>query len=49
MPHRPVDGQAVPRVQRVRPGLMGVDAGNGFAYPAIALALDALPAMARGR
>ncbi|HUF86380.1 MAG TPA: Ldh family oxidoreductase [Thermohalobaculum sp.] len=44
-----VDGHAVPRAEPVRPGLLAVDAGHGFAYPAIALAIDALPAMARAQ
>lgn len=42
-----VDGHAVPEAQAVRPGLLAVDAGFGFAYPAIALAMEALPGMAR--
>jgi (2R)-3-sulfolactate dehydrogenase (NADP+) len=42
-----VDGHAVAVAERVRPGLLAVDAANGFAYPAIALAMEALPGMAR--
>lgn len=42
-----VDGFATPRLATVRPGLMRVDAGLGFAYPAIALAFDPLVAMTR--
>jgi (2R)-3-sulfolactate dehydrogenase (NADP+) len=42
-----VDGQAVATARRVRPGLLAVDAAGGFAYPALALALAELPAMAR--
>ena len=42
-----VDGHAVATVERTRPGVLTVDAANGFAYPALALALAALPEMAR--
>jgi len=42
-----VDGHAVPTAERTRPGVLTVDAANGFAYPALALAMDALPEMAR--
>ena len=44
-----VVGDAVPRVERPRPGLLAVDAAHGFAYPALDLALDALPEMARAQ
>ncbi len=30
-----IDGHAVPRARRLTPALVAVDAGNGFAYPAI--------------
>lgn len=42
-----VDGFATPSAKRTRPGVAVIDANNGFAYPAIALALDLLPEMAR--
>jgi len=42
-----VDGQAVSTAERVRPGLVAIDAAHGFAYPALALATEVLPAMAR--
>ena len=42
-----VDGFATPSAVQTRPGALMVDAANGFAYPALALAMDALPAMAR--
>src|SRR5262245_19722905 len=42
-----VDGFAVPTTEQVRPGLLAVDAANGFAYPAIAATEAKLPAMAR--
>jgi (2R)-3-sulfolactate dehydrogenase (NADP+) len=42
-----VDGFAVPRLQQVAPAAIRVDAGLGFAYPAIGLALDALIPLAR--
>jgi (2R)-3-sulfolactate dehydrogenase (NADP+) len=40
-------GTAVPRSERPRPGILAVDAGFGFAYPAIDLALAELPPIAR--
>jgi (2R)-3-sulfolactate dehydrogenase (NADP+) len=42
-----VDGFAVPKVERPRPGAAAIDAAHGFAYPAIDAALAVLPAMAR--
>jgi (2R)-3-sulfolactate dehydrogenase (NADP+) len=42
-----VDGFATPSAERVRPGLLAVDAAHGFAYPAIELAEAQLPDMAR--
>jgi (2R)-3-sulfolactate dehydrogenase (NADP+) len=42
-----VDGHAVPTLQRVGPAALRVDAQHGFAYPAIELALQELPALAR--
>jgi (2R)-3-sulfolactate dehydrogenase (NADP+) len=42
-----VDGFATPSAKRTRPGVAVIDANNGFAYPAIDLALDLLPEMAR--
>jgi (2R)-3-sulfolactate dehydrogenase (NADP+) len=42
-----IDGHAVPRTFRVGPSVLGVDAGNGFAYPAIELALPQVEAIAR--
>ena len=42
-----VDGHAVATAERTRPGVLTVDAAHGFAYPALALALAALPEMAR--
>lgn len=42
-----IDGHAVPQAERVRPGLIAIDAANGFAYPALALAMATLPGMAR--
>jgi len=40
-----VDGFAVPGVKTPRPGVAVIDANNGFAYPAINLALSMLPQM----
>jgi (2R)-3-sulfolactate dehydrogenase (NADP+) len=42
-----VDGRAVPQSSRPRPAVLAVDAAQGFAYPAIDLAIDELPAIAR--
>lgn len=41
-----VDGHAVPTAQRTRPGAVHIDAGHGFAYPALDLAVEELAAMA---
>ena len=43
---RKVDGFAVPAATRLRPGTALVDAANGFAFPALALAERLLPEMA---
>jgi len=40
-------GDAKPIVSRPRPGVLVLDAADGFAYPAIDLALKKLPAIAR--
>jgi (2R)-3-sulfolactate dehydrogenase (NADP+) len=40
-------GDAKPSAARPRPGVLAVDARDGFAYPAIDLALKKLPAIAR--
>jgi len=42
-----VDGHAVPAAKQVRPGALAIDAGCGFAFPAVELALSRLPEMAR--
>ena len=42
-----VDGHAIPTATQTRPGTLAVDAAGGFAYPALDLALDALPEMAQ--
>jgi (2R)-3-sulfolactate dehydrogenase (NADP+) len=42
-----VDGFATPSLTRPRPGLIAIDASNGFAYPAIEAAEAALPGEAR--
>lgn len=38
-----VRGEAVPVVTRPRPGALMVDAGHGFAFPALDMAVEALP------
>ncbi|MDP3896883.1 MAG: Ldh family oxidoreductase [Mesorhizobium sp.] len=43
---RKVDGHAVPRAVRTRPAALHVDAGHGFAYPALDLAVLELGRMA---
>ncbi|MBV9395824.1 MAG: Ldh family oxidoreductase [Methylobacteriaceae bacterium] len=42
-----IDGSAVPRVTQPRPGVLAIDAGCGFAYPAIDAAIERLPALAQ--
>jgi (2R)-3-sulfolactate dehydrogenase (NADP+) len=44
-----VDGKAVPAARRTAPGVLAVDAADGFAYPAIDLAIGELPAIARAQ
>lgn len=41
-----VDGRARPASVHTRPGVMAIDAADGFAYPAIDLAVAELPALA---
>ena len=41
-----VDGYAVPRADRTAPSVLRVDASNGFAYPAINLAIERLAPIA---
>jgi (2R)-3-sulfolactate dehydrogenase (NADP+) len=41
-----IDGKAVPGLIRTRAGSIQIDARGGFAYPALDLAIDALPAVA---
>jgi len=42
-----VNGKAVPTASHPRPGIVAIDAARGFAYPAIDLAMELLPALAR--
>ena len=42
-----IDGRAVPTASRVRAATLAVDVANGFAYPAVDLALKELPAIVR--
>lgn len=44
-----VDGYAEPMAEKLRPGTLAIDAAHGFAYPAMAMALDLLPEMARAQ
>ena len=46
---RKIDGLALPIVTRPRPGLVAVDAGHGFAFPAIEAAEPALRDAARSQ
>ncbi|NLR99265.1 Ldh family oxidoreductase [Rhizobium sp. P38BS-XIX] len=41
------DGFAMPRMSRPFPAVLRIDAGNGYAYPALDLAVSALPEIAR--
>ncbi len=42
-----VDGKVRPLASTPRPAVLAIDAGHGYAYPAIDLAIETLPAMAR--
>lgn len=42
-----IDGQAVPKATRPKPGVLAIDAAHGFAYPAIDLAIVELPELVR--
>lgn len=42
-----VEGHAVPQAERVRSAVLRIDAGHGFAFPALDLAIDRLPEVAR--
>ncbi|MDN5926807.1 MAG: Ldh family oxidoreductase [Hyphomicrobiales bacterium] len=44
-----VDGFATPKGTPTRPGALAVDAANGFAYPALDLAIDWLPGAAQSQ
>ena len=44
-----VDGNAEPIVSHTKPGVLSVDASNGFAYPAIKMLTDMLPKIAHSQ
>lgn len=44
-----IDGKAVPVASQPKPGVLAIDAADGFAYPAIDLAIAELPAIARAQ
>ena len=44
-----VDGNAEPLVYQNKPGVLSVDASNGFAYPAIKMLTDMLPKIAHSQ
>jgi (2R)-3-sulfolactate dehydrogenase (NADP+) len=44
-----VDGHAVPALTRPKPGAVRIDAGCGFAYPSLDIAVAELPAVARAQ
>lgn len=44
-----IDGRAVPVATRPRPGVLAIDACDGFSYSAIDLAIAELPAVARAQ
>ncbi|HEV2509788.1 Ldh family oxidoreductase [Bosea sp. (in: a-proteobacteria)] len=44
-----IDGQAIPIARKPKPGVLAIDAGHGFAYPAIDLAVSELPEIARAQ
>jgi (2R)-3-sulfolactate dehydrogenase (NADP+) len=44
-----IDGKAVPSFTRTAPGVLSIDAAQGYSYPAIDLAIAELPAIARAQ
>jgi (2R)-3-sulfolactate dehydrogenase (NADP+) len=44
-----IKGHAVPVMRQTAPSVLSIDAGEGFAYPAIDKALERLPALARAQ
>ena len=44
-----IDGFATPQVTRPKPAVVAVDAGHGFAFPALDAAIAALPEVARAQ
>ncbi len=40
-----VDGSTTPEAERTAPGVLAIDAGHGFAYPALDMAVEQLPAL----
>ncbi|WP_077119959.1 Ldh family oxidoreductase [Agrobacterium rosae] len=42
-----INGKALPVTTLIRPSVLSVDAGHGYAYPAIDVAVERLPAIAR--
>jgi (2R)-3-sulfolactate dehydrogenase (NADP+) len=42
-----IGGRVVPRLSQPRPGVLAIDAACGFAYPAIDVAIEHLPALAK--
>ncbi len=42
-----IDGSALPSFRRLRPAVVRIDAARGFAYPALDLAAETLPGLAR--
>lgn len=42
-----IDGMAIPALAHPRPGLLAIDAANGFAFPALDVAITSLPDAAR--
>ena len=42
-----IDGHALPSFRRIRPAAVRIDAACGFAYPALDLAVETLPGIAR--
>ncbi len=44
-----VDGSATPAVTRPKPAIVAIDAGHGFAFPALDAAIAALPEVARAQ
>ncbi len=44
-----VNGQIMPQARLIKPSVLAIDAGHGFAYPAFDMMMDELPKLARSQ